>query len=210
MPIRITRHTKTLFEVLTSSYFVAFLALGVSLFTAWDNYFNFKIDVSAGRDVGLQVAKIANGKRQPAIFMSVAFINSGGKTGYISDVKLKVKFYSNNNNVLEEEFYIIREYESLMNLHDQQGLVRKEILPLVIIGKTIELRKYIFLSSKPIPQQKIPKVFDLNIEIYAKTGEEWTQFKEYKIENITPGIWQDLESDKKPKYRIAEMFEKRK
>ena len=185
--------------------FLAAVAIIFSTYTLWDNNFNFKIDVAAGRQVKLAVGYIDK-EINPIVLMSLAFTNQGGKTGYLNDVKLKVTLTSGNRDFWQEEFIPKREYDTL--LAKGKNIKQTEILPIVIVGKTTEPKKYVFVPIQKIQQDKIPESFDLNIEVYTKQGNKWRSEKEYEIKNLSD-IWQDLNKDTR-RDSIWDMVEKTK
>lgn len=192
-------------KFLSSPYFISFCALLVAAYTLWDANFNFKLDIAAGRQAKLTVAKISKGYVSPAILMSLALTNSGGKTSYINDVKLIVTLVSNNNEFWQEKFTAMREYDTLLG--DASTIKQTEILPIVIVGKTTEVKKYVFAPLENVKLESIPKSFDLNIEIHTKQGTEWRLGKAYEIKNVSD-IWQDLDKQDAWRQTIVDVFEK--
>lgn len=190
---------------ISDPYFLSVIALLISIYTLWDSRFRFKLEVAAGKQSKLFVGKVDQGKIQPILFLSLAFINSGGKTGYINDIKLLVKIISNCKVYLEQEFEALREYDSLLG--DASNIKQTEILPIVIIGKTTIVKKYVFFPNKHINQTDIPKSFDLDITIMTKQGDKWKSQKEYEIKNID-NVWQDLEERGNWRYGTKDLFEK--
>ncbi|MCJ7547621.1 MAG: hypothetical protein MUP30_12510 [Deltaproteobacteria bacterium] len=184
--------------------FLSVVAIILSTYTLWDNIFRFTINVAAGRQVKLLVGRIDKGKINPIILMSLAFTNQGGKTGYLGDVKLKVTLTSDGRDFWHEEFIPKREYDTL--LAKGKNIKQTEILPIVIAGKSTVVKKYAFFPIKNIQQDKIPKSFDLKIEVYTKQGNKWSSKKEYEIKNLSD-IWQDLNKNAW-KDTIRDMFEK--
>ncbi|MFH1310155.1 MAG: hypothetical protein ABIH85_05725 [Candidatus Omnitrophota bacterium] len=186
--------------------FMAIVAIIFSAYTLWDNNFRFRITVAAGRQVKLGVGRIDEGKINPLILMSLAFTNQGGKAGHLNDVKLKVTLTSGNRTLWQEEFMALREYDTL--LAKGANLKQTEILPIVIVGKTTEVRKYAFFPIKNIRQEQVPKSFDLNIEVCTNQGDKWRPQKNYEIKNLS-NIWQDF-NEKTWKDTIRDIFEKTK
>ena len=83
-----------------------------------------------------------------------------------------------------------------------------EILPIVVVGKTTEVKKYVFVPLINIRQENIPKSFNLDIEVHTKERNSWQQRKVYQIENLSD-IWQDLNKQDSWRLAIRDMFEKR-
>ena len=129
----------TIWNFISSPYFLSLVAITVSIYTLWDNYFNFKLSIAAGKQSKLFVGTVDEGNIQPIIFMSIAFTNFGGKTSYLDDVKLLVKLISNKTTHLEQEFEALREYNTLLG--DAGNIKQTEILPIVVVGKTTEVKK---------------------------------------------------------------------
>lgn len=97
--------TNTFKKFIFNPYLLSLIALLLSVYTFWDNYFNLKLDVTCGRQVKIWVVKMKSfdeTKAIPAILLSLAFTNSGGKTAYLDDVKLKVTLKSNSRDVWEK------------------------------------------------------------------------------------------------------------
>lgn len=198
-------YIKLLWTFISGPYFLSLLAAAISIYTLWDNKFRFKLEVTAGKQAKLFVGKLDAGKIQPILFLCLAFTNSGGKTSYINDVKILVKIISDNKVHLEGEFEALREYNSLLG--DAETIQQSEILPIVIVGKTTEIRKYVFMPTKHINQTDIPKSFDLNISVITKQGNKWKSQKEYEIKH-TDNVWQDLEAESNWRYNTKDLFEK--
>lgn len=195
----------SIWKFISSPYFISLCALIFSGYTLWDAKFNFNLDIAAGRQVKLTIAKIKKEYMSPAILLSLSFTNSGGRTSYIDDVKLKVTLISNNKEFWQEEFVAMREYDTL--LPDASIMKQTEILPIVIVGKTTEVKKYVFAPLKNIRQEDIPKSFELDIQVHTKERNSWQHRKEYEIKNLSD-IWQDLDSQDLWKSTIRDMFEK--
>jgi len=189
---------------------------GVALFfagyTFWDNYFNFKLDVGAGKQVKLWIAHLDKGSDEkgngvPIILMSLAFTNSGGKTESLQDVKLSVTLTSNKRDLWQKKFESIREYDTI--LANAPTMKQVEILPIVIVGRTTEIRKYVYFPPiDDIQQSQIPKSFDLTIDVHTKHRGNWKLHKTYEIENISD-VWQDLDRQDKWNFSIRDIFEKK-
>ena len=195
----------SILKFVSSPYFISLCAILFSAYTLWDAKFNFNLDIAAGRQTKLTVAKIKKEYMSPAILMSLAFTNSGGRTSYIDDVKLKVTLFSNNKEFWQEEFVAMREYDTL--LPDASIMKQTEILPIVIVGKTTQVKKYVFAPLKNIGQENIPKSFDLDIEVHTRERNSWQQRKEYEIKNLSD-IWQDLNNQDLWRSTIRDLFEK--
>ena len=162
---------------------ISLIALGFSTFTFWDSYFRFKLDFAVGRQSKLSIGIINQVHVNPAILMSLTFTNSGGKTNYIDDVKLRVAFVSDKKIIIEKDFVAMREYDTLLG--DGSSIKQTEILPIVIVGKTTTTKKYVFLPTNNIQQAQIPKDFELNIRVYTNQRGRWKQQKEYEINNLS-------------------------
>ncbi|WP_111310055.1 hypothetical protein [Confluentibacter sediminis] len=173
--------------------FVSIVAIGLSIYTIWDTTYRSKIEISCGKQAKLYVSTLDNKKVQPIIMMSLAFINSGGKTAYLSDVKLNVRITSNNKTYIEQDFNPIREYENILY---NDNIIQSEILPIVIIGRTSIVKKYIFYPSTEIKQIQIPSSFDVKIKVLTSQNGNWTNQKEYEMKNVD-NVWQDIESTQK-------------
>jgi len=186
-------------------YIISFFALLFSAYTLWDNYFHFKLDVAAGKQAKLFVGHIDEGDPNPIILMSLALTNSGGKTECLQDVKLNVTLTSKNRTLWRKEFASMREYDTL--LASGSSINQVELLPIVIVGKTTEIRKYIFLPIENIQQNQIPKSFDLTITVYTKHRNSWKPNKTYEVKNISD-VWQDLNNKDKWNFTTRDIFEK--
>ena len=99
----------------------------------------------------------------------------------------------------------MREYDTF--LPDTAKIKQVEILPIVIIGKTTEVRKYTFIPLEDIKQENVPKSFDLLVKVQIKQGNSWKSLKEYEIKNLSD-IWQDLEQEGQARRTIRDIFEK--
>jgi hypothetical protein len=192
-------------ETVFLSFLLSLLAAAISAYTFWDNKFRFKLEVSVGKQTKLFVGKVDTGKVQPILFLSLAFANLGGKTGCIDDVKILVKIIAGDKVCLEREFEALREYDSLLG--DASDIKQTEILPVVVIGRTTEVRKYVFFPSKYIDQTEIPRSFDLDVMVMTKQGGKWSMQKEYEIKR-TDNVWQDLDELANWRYNTRDLFEK--
>jgi hypothetical protein len=182
---------------------IAVLALIISGLTYWDTTFRFKLDTSIGKQAKLYVCSLDNASMQPCIFMNIALINSGGKTEYIDDVKLIVKLSTNGTIGFEQEFKPIREFSNIFVDNSEQ----LEILPIVIIGRTSIIKKYVLTPVSNISQSQIANSFDLEITLYTKQRGKWFKQKVYKRENII-NVWQDFNSNSTYQSLIIELTEK--
>jgi hypothetical protein len=185
--------------------FVSLLAVAISLYTIWDTNYRSKIELSCGKQAKLYVCTLDDNKTQPIIMMSLAFINSGGKTAYLSDVKINIKIVSNNKTYLEQDFNPIREYANILN---NSNIIESEILPIVIIGRTSIVRKYMFYPNMEIKQEQIPSSFEIKIKVLTYQNESWTNQKEYEMKNID-NVWQDIASNQKLfKSSLRDLYDK--
>ena len=126
------------------------LAICISGYTLWDNTFREKIDVSTGKQVDLYVGAIEHSPLQPIIHMNIEFVNSGGKTAFLDDIKLNVDFKVDDQSILSREFISVREIKnSIIDISEISGVNRgiSEVSPIVIIGRTSVLKKYVFFPS---------------------------------------------------------------
>jgi len=170
---------------------IALLAVALSSYTLWDNNFNVKLDCAVGRQIRLDIARVAANELRLGIFMSFALSNYGGKIGYLNDIKIRAKLISDGTIKLEKDFIALREYNTLLGSPDQ--IKQAEILPIVMLGKTTTPKKYIFVLWDSILQDQIPKKFDLHLQVFIKKGDKWEALKNYEAKDIS-GVWQDLNS----------------
>jgi hypothetical protein len=175
---------------------ISLFALSVASYTLWDNTFRAKIDVSSGKQIDLYVGSIEYSPLQPIIHMNIEFVNSGGKTAFIDDIKLVVSFRSKDKLPFKRDFVTVREIKnSIIDIDGISGVNRgiTEVSPIVIIGRTSVLKKYVFFPSEQISQSQIPLEFDLEIKIFIKQSGDWIYKKEFSISN-NKDIWLDLDS----------------
>ena len=187
---------KRLISRIKTETIISLLALFVAGYTLWDNTFRAKIDVSPGKQVDLYVGAIDHSPLQPIIHMNVEFVNSGGKTAFIDDIKLEVNFTSKGNLLLKSDFVTVREIKnSIIDIDGISGVNKgiTEVSPIVIIGRTSVLKKYVFFPSEKIQQSQIPSEFDLDIKIFIKQNGDWIYRKEFNIAD-NKDIWLDLDS----------------
>ena len=142
---------------------------------------------------------------KPCIFLNLAFLNVGGKSGYLSDIKLRVSVISNGKSFFDEEFEAIREFDTIFK--DAPDIKQSEVLPIVLAGKTAANKGYVFVTLKPIAQDQIPKSFDIEIKLLSKQKNQWSVEREYKSSDISD-VWQDLENDVTWNYTIRDIAEK--
>ena len=116
-----------------------------------------------------------------------------------------VTLTSNNHNSWSKEFESVREYDTI--LASGSTIKQGEILPIVIVGRTTEIRKYVFYLLDGIQQNQIPKSFDLTIEVHTKHMGNWNLHKTYEVKNISH-VWQDIDSQAKWNFAIKDIFEK--
>ncbi len=137
--------------------------------------------------------------------MSLALTNSGGKTECLQDVKLNVNLTYNNRTLWRKVFASTREYDTL--LADASSINQVELLPIVIIGKSTEIRKYLFYPIETFQQDQIPESFDLTITVYTKHRNSWKPNKTYEVKNVSD-VWQDLNNQDKWNFTTRDIFEK--
>lgn len=183
---------------------ISIIAICISVYNFLDSKFRFNIELAMGKQCKLALGHIDQGRRQPLLLMSVAFTNTGGRTGYLNDVKLNVKIVSNAKEYFSGEFEALREYDSLVKEFD--AIKQSEILPLVIVGRTTVVKKYVFFPSSLISQESIPESFDLEIVVFTKEDNSWRAQKKYEVKNIS-NVWQDLESTSNWRYSTKDVFE---
>ncbi len=192
-------------KVIFNPYLISLVALGLAAYTFWDNNFHFKLDVAAGKQVKLFVGHIDEGDRNPVILMSLALTNSDGKTECVQDVKLNVTLTSKNSTLWHKEFPSMREYDTLLS--SGSSINQVELLPIVIVGKTTEVRKYVFYPIENIQQNHIPKSFDLTITVYTKYRSSWKANKTYEVKNVSD-VLQDLDNQDKWNFAVRDIFQK--
>jgi len=185
------------------------IALISLFFVSWvfiDGYFISKVNVIAGRQIRLSVVlgDKGQGKAQPCIMMTMMYTNRGGRPGTIFDTKLGVKWWCNDRIVLEKEFKALRELDNF--LMAERDFPQYPISPVVVLGKSNEVRRYVFLPYETIRQQDIPKNFDLEIAVYTQTTNKWFLRNRYRVENVSD-VWQDLSSDSTFKTPVLDIRE---
>jgi hypothetical protein len=174
--------------------FISIVAIIFSGYTFWDNTFRAKIDVTPGKQVDLFVASNESGPMQPTIHMNISFTNSSGKTSFIDDIKLMVDFKEKGILLLRREFISFREIQnSIIDVSAISGVNvgTTEVSPIVVLGRTSVLKKYIFFPLELIEQSQIPNKFDLIIKIYIKQGGKWKFKNDFSISN-NKNMWMDL------------------
>lgn len=186
------------------SFLIAVIALAISTYTLWDNQFRFKFGAAAAKQIRLHVAKVDRNRSEPCIYLNMALLNFGGRTGYLKDIKLNVRLESEGNTFLNESFESIREFDSF--LKGAENVIQSEIRPIGLIGKTVEHRSYVFLPKIHINQNQIPENFDLYITIISKQRTNWLPGKKYVSKNISH-VWQDLNSDNPENYSTRDIEE---
>lgn len=167
---------------------IALAALILSGINTYIIHYKSSIDVVAGKQIRLFVAhpdKIP----QPCIFMSLSYINDGGKTVSVIDTKLKVKLKVKGTEVLASEFKSIREVDNF--LYAEGHFEQSPVEPVVVLGKSVVVKQYTFVPYDLTEQEEIPASFDLEIGVYTRRFDEWQHHGTYVAENIA-GVWQDL------------------
>ncbi|OXB00588.1 hypothetical protein B0A81_20655 [Flavobacterium plurextorum] len=166
---------------------LSLIAITISVFTYWDSNYNFKLKTSVGRHSKLYTIIVDNNGKRPAIFLNVSFLNNGGKTETLEDVKLYVTISANGKTILIENFIAEREFTDIFN--DNATLT--EILPIVVSGKSNTVKKYLFRSETTIDQHHIPFRFDLKFTIHVKQLGKWIEQSTFESKNNS-NVWQDL------------------
>jgi hypothetical protein len=171
--------------------FIAVVGFLLSMFNFYDSQLRSNVDVIAGRQIRLFVAfeDKGQGKGEPCIMMNLVYTNQGGKTGTVFDTKLDVKWLFDNKIVLERQFKALRELDNFIRA--EGDCAQYPISPVVVLGKSNEVRRYVFLPYETIRQEDIPKNFDLEIAVYTQTMNEWLLKSRYRANNISD-VWQDL------------------
>lgn len=100
----------------------------------------------------------------------------------------------------------MREYDTF--LPDTSSIKQVEILPIVIVGRTTVVKKYVFCPIDNIQKQDIPNSYDLHIEVYTKQRTNWNKEKAYEIKNLSD-VWQDLDQQSNWNYSIKDIFEEK-
>ena len=173
---------------------IAVASFVLSLLNFYDAQLRSKVSVIAGKQIRLFVAFPEGVKRnpKPCIMMTMMFINQGGKPGTVFDTKLDIKWLCGNRIVLEKEFQTSRELDNFLTA--EGDCPQYPISPVVVLGKSNEVRRYAFVPYETIRQEEIPKNFDLEISVYIQTMNEWIQKGKYRVDNVSD-VWQDLKSD---------------
>ena len=166
---------------------LSLIAITISVFTYWDSNYNFKLKTSVGRHSKLYTIIVDNNGKRPAIFLNVSFLNNGGKTETLEDVKLYVTISANGKTILIENFIAEREFTDIFN--DNATLT--EILPIVVSGKSNTVKKYLFRSETTIDQHHIPFRFYLKFTIHVKQLGKWIEQSTFESKNNS-NVWQDL------------------
>ncbi len=157
------------------------IAILVSSYNLYDLNFHSSNTVIAGRQIRLFAAyeefRKDSNQLQPCIFMTLSFTNDGGKANHITDIKLNVTWLVDQRVKLAREFKAGAEID---NFFLASGLYEADpISPIVILGKSTEIRQYGFLPFEPIRQNDIPLTFDLRIDIYTKKKQDWQYQRSY-------------------------------
>lgn len=173
--------------------FISILSLFLTFFQFWDNKWNMKIGITASKQGKLFVTILNQDNKtsnRPCVFMNLAIANYGGKTAYLDDIRLKVKLLSQNKIIFENYFDSLREYDTILG--SGENIKQQEINPFVVLGKSIESRKLVFVSNKLFESKNIPRNFDLHYEIIEMRNGKEISHGNYESVNISD-IWQDLE-----------------
>lgn len=189
-----TRPNKLVVITLVITTVIAVVGLGLSILNYYDAQLRSEIQVTAGKQTRLYVAfdQEDSTKAQPCIMMTMMYTNQGGKPGTVFDTKLNVRWLCGERMVLEREFEALREVENF--LEAEGHFPQHAVAPVVVLGKSNEVRKYVFTPYESIRQDQIPKSFDLNIQVHTQTMNEWLPKARYRLDNVTD-VWQDLASD---------------
>lgn len=186
-----TKSVWTIPQIITSS--IAIVSLCFSIWVFVDMHFISRIEVVAGKQIRLFVAfgsELGN-EPKPCILMTIMYMNHGGKPITVFDTKLNVKWLQGGEVVLEKEFQTSRELDNFLTPEDVKN--QSPVSPVMMLGKSSEVRKYVFVPYGTLTQEEVPKSFDLEIEVYTETKNEWLLKSRYRAENIS-NIWQDLKS----------------
>jgi len=185
---------------------IAVASFILSVLNFYDAQLRYKIDVIVGRQIRLFVAFEEEDQRKPkpCIMMTVMYNNSGGKVGTAFDTKLNVKWLSGERIALEKEFQALRELENFLTA--EGSCTQYPVSPVVVLGKSSEVRRYVFTPYETIHQADIPKNFDLEIEVYTQSANVWLLKSRYRVDNISD-VWQDLESDTTFKAKVLDIRE---
>jgi hypothetical protein len=186
--------------------FIAIISFLISGWVFIDANFVTKLDVIAGRQIRLYVAFEDEEQRnpQPCIMMTMMYANRGGKTGTVFDTKLDVKWLRDNKILLQKEFKALRELDNFIMA--QGHFTQKPISPVVVLGKSNEIRSYIFSPYETIRQEDIVQNFDLEIEVYTQTMNEWSLRSRYRVDNVSD-VWLDLTSDTTFRAKVLDIRE---
>jgi sporulation protein YlmC with PRC-barrel domain len=190
------------------TFLIALAGLVLSSFNLYDARIKSSIDVILGRQVRFFVAFGEEGQRnpKPCIMMTVIYNNSGGKVGTVFDTKLNVKWLSGERIALEKEFQALRELDNFLTA--EGDCTQYPISPVVVLGKSSEVRRYVFTPYETIRQKDIPKNFDLEIEVYTQSANLWSLKSRYRVDNVSD-VWQDLESDTTFEAKVLDIREAR-
>lgn len=194
--------------VLIITTVIAVVSFTLSSYNFYDAQFKSSIDVILGRQVRFFVAFVEEGQKnpKPCIMMTLMYNNSGGKVGTVFDTKLNVKWLCGERMALEKEFQALRELDNFLTA--EGDCTQYPISPVVVIGKSSEVRRYVFTPYETIRQMDIPKNFDLEIEVYTQSANMWLLKSRYRVDNVTD-VWQDLESDTTFKAKVLDIRETR-
>lgn len=179
--------------VIIATTLIAVASFALSLWNFYDAQLRYEVNVIAGRQVRLFVAFEDEARKEPrpCIMMSMVYSNSGGKVGRVFDTKLNVKWFCGERIALEREFHALRELDNFLTV--EGACTQFPVSPVVLLGKSSEVRRYAFTPYEPIRQVDIPENFDLEIEIYTQSANLWLLRTRYRVDNVTD-VWQDLES----------------
>lgn len=167
---------------------IAGLALFVSCVTYWDSNHNFKLDTTVGKDAMLSRITV-DGAIVPLIKMNICFINNGGKTDSIEDVKLKVEISGAGIQSYKHEFLSAREFTDIF----VDSAPSTEILPIVVNGKSNTVKRYGFRAFPNMTQAMVPAIFNIKITLYAKMQGSWQKQKSFQTTDVT-GVWNDFDN----------------
>lgn len=171
----------------------AIAALCISGYLFVDNTFMTDINVYVGRQARLWVVidSTADPIHRPAVFLTLTFVNDGGRLGIVTDTRFFATFrHSNRPDKTEVPFESIREIKNILTAEKEES-EQEGIAAVPVLGKSTDIKKYIYVPPDGFVWDTTSTGFEMVFDLQIKQGDKWVPARAYSVSSNN-GVWRDL------------------
>lgn len=182
-----------------SALVVAVVSFIFSGYLSYDRIFLTDIEVYAGRQARLYAT--ARPQSKPVVFLSLTFVNDGGRLGTVTNTRLLATINCNDKpGKTEVLFESLREVDNILTTEGE--LTQESIAIVTILGKATESKKYVYVAPDDFVWDTSCNGFEMVLDVQLEQDCEWLKAKTYRI-STNSGVWCDLYNSGKFKSEVV-------